>query len=64
MTGEVLINFCKNYCTQVQPEKVVVFSILDEGPTEPDNGCYCLFSYDDLPSPWNATLRDQYDPPA
>jgi hypothetical protein len=53
-----LSGWCKSWCEQVDPEKLVAMGTKDDGSI---TTCYCHFSADNLPSPFDVT---RYKPAA
>jgi hypothetical protein len=47
-TGDALRDWCKSWCAQVEPDKVVGISTYDENGSSAQ--CYCFFSTDKLPA--------------
>ena len=59
-----LRDWCKDWCAQVQPDKVVAVVTEDN---QYGTGCYCYFSYDDLPAGFDGNafaFMGKYDPDA
>ena len=56
-----LRDWCKSWCAQESPDKVVGIATFDDGS---NTYCYCLFSADNLPTGFNdAGFENNYDPP-
>jgi hypothetical protein len=56
-----LSGWCKSWCEQVHPELVVGISTYDNGS---NTECYCHFSDDNKPSPFDNNLLTLYEPDA